>query len=183
MIFCSNCGRENKGEKFCPECGTNLSSEQRDIEDLSTSGERRNIKVIILSTFLVVAVIAGAAFYFLTKDSASTYINRACESMSQFDPYTKGGDERLVKARSLQLTVREDVEIAQEMDPDLASPLSRAFATLNEYVDSLEKWEEYLNLHLESYDVSFLALAIAQESNYETLALSLKSQVDSACSR
>lgn len=103
--------------------------------------------------------------------------------MSQFDPYTKGGDERLVKARSLQLTAREDVETAQEMDPDLASPLSRAFATLNEYVDSLEKWENYLNLHLESYDVSFLALAIAQESNYETLALSFKSQVDSACSR
>jgi hypothetical protein len=103
--------------------------------------------------------------------------------MSDFDPYTKGGDERLLKARSIQRTVQEDVKTAQGMDPELASSLSRAFATLNEYVDSLEKWDNYFNLYINSKDLSYLTLAIAQESSYKTLALSFKSQADSACSR
>jgi hypothetical protein len=179
--FCPNCGRESKGEKFCPECGTSTFPDDPNVNDISSSNKRQIAKRFVISLVLILAIFAGAAIYFLTKDSASDYISRACISMSDFDPYTKSPDERLLKARSLQRAVQDDVQAAERIDPALASSTSRAFVTLNDYVESLERWDTYFNLYDQSEDVSYLLLAISVESSYKTLALSFKSQTDSAC--
>ena len=179
--FCTNCGRESKGEKFCPECGTNPFPDEPNVKDISSSYKSKIAKRYIFPLILILAIFVGASVYFITKDSASDYISRACMSMSDFDPYTKLPDERLLKARSLQLVVRDDIQTAQKIDPTATSSSARAFATLNDYVDSLEQWETYFNLYDQSDDVSYLLLAISVESTYKTLALSFKSQADSAC--
>ena len=179
--FCPNCGRESKVEKFCPECGTNLFPDQLNMNDISSSNRRQIVKRQIFSLVLILAILTSAAIYFLTKASVSDYISRACITMSDFDPYTKSPDDRLLKARSLLSAVRDDVQAAQKIDPALASSTSRAFATLNDYVDSLEQWDTYFNLYDKSEDVSYLLLAISAESSYKKLALSFKSQADSAC--
>lgn len=66
--FCAKCGNERKGtEKFCPKCGTPYGqSSTSNVSDTNIGQDKSSKKgILIASVVAVIALIGGAAWYFL----------------------------------------------------------------------------------------------------------------------
>ncbi len=91
-MYCKNCGKKNpENYKFCEYCGTELSSEVIELEDVNqcnNSGKKTKKKIILL-------IIAGIVLVFLAMSAIMLYFDH--ENDTQYDDTVKKADKYMEK--------------------------------------------------------------------------------------
>ncbi len=86
--FCAKCGNERKGtEKFCPKCGTPYGqSSTSNVSDTKVGQGKSSKKgILIASVVAVIALIGGAAWYFLSNQQDKYSLEGLAKAAVNYD--------------------------------------------------------------------------------------------------
>ncbi len=146
-MYCSNCGKDAGENKFCPECGNPLMSEDKNPVPVQEKTQKKSKKGLIIIAVIVLAVIALIAGKGLSKgkndSSSKTSTASSAESYKSAESKTDKKDD----TENVKKTIANAKALAENGKYGDAIKLLKTITATNE-VSSLI--QEYADMYLKA---------------------------------